>query len=49
MEAIQRHTDKMTGKEKKKQNKTAEANEKNKGNCGYRNEKKQCHMTTLAN
>jgi len=34
MEAIQRHTDKMTGKGKKK-NKTAEANEKNKGNCSY--------------
>jgi hypothetical protein len=32
MEAIQRHTDKMTGKGKKK---TTEANEKNKGNCSY--------------
>jgi hypothetical protein len=36
MEPIQRHTDKMLGKAKKKNtNKIAEANENNKGNCSY--------------
>jgi len=34
-EPIQRHTDKMPRKEKKNTNKTAEANENNKGNCSY--------------
>jgi NADH:ubiquinone oxidoreductase subunit D len=35
MEPIQRHTDKMTGKLKKKTNKTTKANENNKGNYSY--------------
>jgi len=35
--------------QEKEKKKTAEANEKNKGNCSYWNEKKQCHMTALAN
>jgi hypothetical protein len=49
-EPIQRHTDKMLGKAKKKNtNKIAEANENNKGNCSYWNEKQQSHMTALAN
>ena len=47
MESIPRHTYKMKGK--KNTNKTAEANENNKGNCSYWNEKQQSHMTALAN
>jgi len=35
MEPIQRHRDKLTGKGKKKTNKTTKANENNKGKCSY--------------
>jgi len=47
MEAIQRHTDKMTGKGKKK-TKLQKQMKRIRGTVVTEMKKKQCHMTALA-